>query len=74
MPGMDGTGPLGKGPLNGGQAGICRRQSGQSVGQPQSADTQGRGWGFGHRCQGAPGKGSGGDNRAGIGHRVNGNR
>ncbi|MFI4910479.1 MAG: DUF5320 domain-containing protein [Sedimentisphaeraceae bacterium JB056] len=39
MPGFDGTGPMGKGPLTGRQMGNCR--------QPQTAFSGGRGFGRG---------------------------
>jgi hypothetical protein len=40
MPGFDGTGPLGRGPMTGGARGFCAR--------PAPRDDVGLGWGAGH--------------------------
>jgi hypothetical protein len=61
MPGMNGKGPLRKGPLSGGQRGVCNQIETDKTGQPQGAPVdvvpgQGRGLG---RCQGGAGRGAG---------------
>ncbi len=61
MPGMNGKGPQGKGPLSGGQRGVCNQTEKDKTDQPQGAPVdvvpgQGRGLG---RCQGGAGRGVG---------------
>ena len=61
MPGMNGKGPLGKGPLTGGQRGVCKQTPTDKTDQPQgtTADiVQGQGRGLG-RGQGGAGRGAG---------------
>jgi hypothetical protein len=74
MPRMDGTGPLGKGPMTGGQRGVCQRQGAQPADQPESVDYRVMSRGLGNRRQGRIGKDPGGGSRDGQGHRGNGNR
>ncbi len=59
MPGMDGKGPLGNGPLSGGQRGNCNQTGIDNSDQGQDATgggvpRQGRGLG---RCRGGAGRG-----------------
>jgi hypothetical protein len=66
MPGLNGKGPLGKGPMTGGQRGICRQSSTNKAEQSQDTpmdNVQGQGKG-----QGGAGRG------AGKGRRRGGNR
>ena len=61
MPGMNGKGPLGNGPLSGGQGGVCNQTGTDKTTPPQDntldvVPGQGRGLG---RCQGGPGRGAG---------------
>ncbi len=61
MPGMNGKGPLGNGPLTGGQRGVCNQSGTDKTDQAQDATVgvvprQGRGLG---RCQGGAGRGAG---------------
>jgi hypothetical protein len=62
MPGMNGKGPLGNGPLTGGQRGVCTQTGTDKTAQPQGATVgvlprpQGQGLG---RCQGGAGRGLG---------------
>jgi hypothetical protein len=69
MPGMNGKGPLGNGPLTGGQRGVCKQTENDKTDQPQDAAVnvvsgKGRGWG---RCQGGAGRGAGKDQGRGRG-------
>ena len=74
MPGMDGRGPSGKGPLTGGQRGVCKQTGTGKINLPQDATDelvplQGQGIG---RCRGGAGRGVG--NGQGRGRGRGGNR
>ena len=63
MPGMNGKGPLGNGPLTGGMRGVCnqteRDKADQTQSQPATVNAfPGPGKGLG-RCRGGAGKGQG---------------
>jgi hypothetical protein len=73
MPGLNGTGPLGQGPLTGGQRGNCQQPEGQDVKQSRFEFLRGRGRGPG-RFQGRPGYAQGGRNRSRRPGWGNGNR
>ena len=58
MPGYDGTGPMGKGPMSGGGFGYCAQDT-AAAGMPRGAGRGGRPWGGGRgRCFGG-GRGPG---------------
>lgn len=61
MPGMNGKGPSGKGPLTGGQRGVCIKNGIDKTNLPEgttadAAPLQGQGMG---RCRGGAGRGDG---------------
>lgn len=71
MPGMNGKGPLGNGPLTGGMRGVCNQTGIDKADQTQSQTAtvnvipgQGRGLG---RCQGGTGRGQGRGQGRGLG-------
>jgi len=52
MPGFDGTGPNGAGPMTGGARGLCATQipgTGRNYGRPAGAGRTGSGWSGGRR-------------------------
>lgn len=61
MPGKNGKGPLGTGPLSGGKRGSCNQDETDKIDQPQGVTgdiVPGQGRGLG-RCQGGAGRGAG---------------
>ena len=57
MPGFDGTGPVGMGPMTGGGRGFCAVPAGIAGNRPFAGRFfgRGRGWRHGYRARGVPG-------------------
>ena len=72
MPGFDGTGPQGSGPLTGGQRGRCRQTGDVVMQRPEQGRGPGRGPGAGNGNQARAGRGN--NARGGMSRGRGGNR